>query len=127
MTQLTLDSRVAAGVGQHPAIPLHGRPEACTGHAYGHGHYRGLSRRRCSDAMNMLQPHPKITPRHLQRKAMVYLRQSSDRQVQRHTESQRLQYDFAARAQALGFAQVDIIEHGSRTQCGHRSRATRRL
>ncbi len=43
--------------------------------------------------MNMLQPHPKITPLHLQRKAMVYLRQSSDRQVQRHTESQRLQYD----------------------------------
>ncbi len=40
-----------------------------------------------------LQPHPKITPLHLQRKAMVYLRQSSDRQVQRHTESQRLQYD----------------------------------
>jgi hypothetical protein len=24
---------------------------------------------------------------------MVYLRQSSERQVQRHTESQRLQYD----------------------------------
>ena len=43
--------------------------------------------------MNMLQPHPKITSRHLQRKAMVYLRQSSDRQVQRHIESQRLQYD----------------------------------
>jgi DNA invertase Pin-like site-specific DNA recombinase len=60
--------------------------------------------------MNMLQPHPKITPRHLQRKAMVYLRQSSDRQVQRHTESQRLQYDLAARAQALGFAQVEIID-----------------
>jgi hypothetical protein len=43
--------------------------------------------------MNMLQSHPKITPRHLQRKAMVYLRQSSERQVQRHTESQRWQYD----------------------------------
>src|SRR2546425_11303301 len=65
--------------------------------------------------MNMLQPHPKITPRHLQRKAMVYLRQSSDRQVQRNTESQRLQYDLAARAQALGFEQVDIID----TDLGH--------
>jgi len=43
--------------------------------------------------MNTLQPHPKITPLHLQRKAIVYLRQSSERQVQRHTESQRLQYD----------------------------------
>jgi DNA invertase Pin-like site-specific DNA recombinase len=65
--------------------------------------------------MNMLQPHPKITPRHLQRKAMVYLRQSSDRQVQRHTESQRLQYALAARAQALGFAQVEILD----TDLGH--------
>jgi DNA invertase Pin-like site-specific DNA recombinase len=65
--------------------------------------------------MNMLQPHPKITPRHLQRKAIVYLRQSSDRQVQRHTESQRLQYDLATRAQALGFAQVEIID----TDLGH--------
>ena len=43
--------------------------------------------------MNTLQPHPKITPLHLQRKAIVYLRQSSDRQVQRHIESRRLQYD----------------------------------
>src|SRR2546422_4619737 len=60
--------------------------------------------------MNMLQPHPKITPLHLQRKAIVYLRQSSDRQVQRYTESQRLQYDLAERARALGFAQVDIID-----------------
>jgi hypothetical protein len=65
--------------------------------------------------MNMLQSHPKITPRHLQRKAMVYLRQSSERQVQRHTESQRLQYDLAARARALGFAQVEIID----TDLGH--------
>src|SRR5882672_7093489 len=65
--------------------------------------------------MNMFQPHPKITPRHLQRKAMVYLRQSSDRQVQRKTESQRLQYDLAARAQGLGFEQVEIID----TDLGH--------
>ncbi|MEE8300828.1 MAG: recombinase family protein [Candidatus Tectomicrobia bacterium] len=60
--------------------------------------------------MNTLHPHPKITPLHLQRKAIVYLRQSTDRQVQRHTESQRLQYDLAARARALGFEQVDIID-----------------
>ena len=46
---------------------------------------------------------------------MVYLRQSSDRQVQRHTESQRLQYALAARAQALGFAQVEILD----TDLGH--------
>jgi DNA invertase Pin-like site-specific DNA recombinase len=60
--------------------------------------------------MNTLYPHPTITPLHLQRKAIVYLRQSSERQVQHHTESQRLQYDFAARARALGFQQVDVID-----------------
>src|SRR6195256_5489871 len=65
--------------------------------------------------MTTVHPHPKITPLHLQRKAIVYLHQSSDRQVQRHTESQRLQYGLAARAQALGFAQVEIID----TDLGH--------
>jgi DNA invertase Pin-like site-specific DNA recombinase len=62
-------------------------------------------------------PHPTITPLHLQRKALVYLRQSSERQVQRHTESQRLQYDWAERARALGFAQVESID----TDLGHRA------
>src|ERR671934_2122608 len=65
--------------------------------------------------MHTLHPHPKITPLDLQRKAIVYLRQSSERQVQHHTESQRLQYDLAARARALGFQQVDIID----TDLGH--------
>jgi len=65
--------------------------------------------------MTTFHPHPKITPLHLQRKAIVYVRQSSERQVQQHTESQRLQYDLAARARALGFAQVEIID----TDLGH--------
>ena len=43
--------------------------------------------------MTTCHPHPTITPLHLQRKAIVYLRQSSERQVQRHTESQRVPYD----------------------------------
>jgi DNA invertase Pin-like site-specific DNA recombinase len=60
--------------------------------------------------MTTFHPHPKITPLHLQRKAIVYLRQSSERQVQHHTESQRLQYNLADRARALGFEQVDIID-----------------
>jgi len=60
--------------------------------------------------MNPCHPHLKITPLHLQRKAIVYLRQSSEHQVQRHTASQRLQYGLADRARALGFEQVDIID-----------------
>jgi hypothetical protein len=43
---------------------------------------------------NLAQSH-KITPAHLARRAIVYLRQSSDRQVRENTESQRLQYALA--------------------------------
>ncbi|GMV43824.1 MAG: hypothetical protein AMXMBFR64_55400 [Myxococcales bacterium] len=40
----------------------------------------------------------KITPEHLSRRAIVYVRQSSERQVQHNTESQRLQYALGDRA-----------------------------
>ena len=39
---------------------------------------------------------PKIKPEHLARKAIVYLRQSSEKQVRQNKESQRLQLDLAA-------------------------------
>ena len=52
----------------------------------------------------------KIQPEHLERKAVVYLRQSSERQVRENKESQRLQYALADRARDLGFKQVDIID-----------------
>jgi len=55
-------------------------------------------------------PHHKITPAHLSRKAVVYLRQSSERQVQEHTESQRLQYALADRARELGWQRVELID-----------------
>jgi DNA invertase Pin-like site-specific DNA recombinase len=67
--------------------------------------------------MTTFHPHPTLTPLHLQRKAIVYLRQSSERQVQRHTESQRLQYALADRARALGLAQGDLID----ADLGHRA------
>src|SRR5580700_1054964 len=53
---------------------------------------------------------PKIKPEHLARKAIVYLRQSSDRQVRQNKESQRLQYDVAERIRALGWKQVEIVD-----------------
>jgi DNA invertase Pin-like site-specific DNA recombinase len=52
---------------------------------------------------------PKIKPEHLARKAIVYLRQSTDKQVRQNTESQRLQYAVAERVRALGWTQVEII------------------
>jgi DNA invertase Pin-like site-specific DNA recombinase len=47
--------------------------------------------------------HPKITPAHLQRSAVVYVRQSSPKQVREHPESQRNQRALVARAQAFGW------------------------
>src|ERR1700723_3227682 len=52
----------------------------------------------------------KIKPEHLARKAIVYLRQSSEKQVRQNKESQRLQYDLAERIRALGWKQVEIID-----------------
>src|SRR5271163_4939051 len=52
---------------------------------------------------------PKIKPEHLARKAIVYLRQSSEKQVRQNKESQHLQYAVAERVRALGWTQVDII------------------
>jgi hypothetical protein len=46
----------------------------------------------------------KIKPEHLARKAVVYLRQSTGKQVRQNTESQRLQYAVAERVRALGRA-----------------------
>src|ERR1700680_14231 len=51
----------------------------------------------------------KIKPEHLARKAIVYLRQSSERQVRQNKESQQLQYAMAERVRALGWKQVEII------------------
>jgi DNA invertase Pin-like site-specific DNA recombinase len=52
---------------------------------------------------------PKVKPEHLARKAIVYLRQSSEKQVRQNRESQRLQLDMAERMRALGWKAVEIV------------------
>jgi len=52
---------------------------------------------------------PKIKPEHLARKAIVYLRQSSDKQVRQNKESQRLQYELADRMRAMGWREVEVV------------------
>jgi DNA invertase Pin-like site-specific DNA recombinase len=59
--------------------------------------------------MNELLYSPKIKPEHLARKAIVYLRQSSERQVRQNIESQRLQYEMAERIRGLGWQQIEIV------------------
>ena len=51
-----------------------------------------------------------LTVTHLQRAAYVYVRQSSEYQVQNHVERQRLQYDLADHAKGLGFQDIEIID-----------------
>jgi DNA invertase Pin-like site-specific DNA recombinase len=46
----------------------------------------------------------------LQRKAVVYVRQSTQAQVQTHTESRRRQYELVDVARARGFRQVEVID-----------------
>jgi DNA invertase Pin-like site-specific DNA recombinase len=53
-----------------------------------------------------------ITPQHLARKAVIYIRQSTPHQVVSHQESRRLQYALGARARQLGWPDeaIDIID-----------------
>jgi DNA invertase Pin-like site-specific DNA recombinase len=59
--------------------------------------------------VNELLYSPKIKPEHLARKAIVYLRQSSERQVRQNIESQRLQYELADRIRGLGWQEIEVI------------------
>jgi DNA invertase Pin-like site-specific DNA recombinase len=52
----------------------------------------------------------KITPEHLTRNAIVYIRQSSLHQVVNNLESQRRQYALVARGQQLGWNDVQVID-----------------
>ena len=54
----------------------------------------------------------KITPHHLDRKAVIYIRQSTLQQVHRHQESTRLQYGLVDRALLLGWPRqcIEIID-----------------
>ena len=54
----------------------------------------------------------KITPSHRQRRALVYVRQSTPAQVENHRESTRRQYALADRARELGWhpGQITVID-----------------
>src|SRR5262245_28972454 len=62
--------------------------------------------------MPMSLPSPKIRTWHLQRKAIVYIRQSTPQQVLEHRESADRQYSLVHRAAALGWPQdgVEVVD-----------------
>jgi DNA invertase Pin-like site-specific DNA recombinase len=52
----------------------------------------------------------KIKAHHLERKAILYVRQSSTYQVSNNLESQKLQYAMQQRLQHLGWLEIDIVD-----------------
>lgn len=52
----------------------------------------------------------RIRPAHLDRKAILYVRQSSHYQVMHNEESRRLQYGMKSRLQTLGWQTIDVID-----------------
>src|ERR1043166_8255853 len=52
----------------------------------------------------------KIGPHHLQRKAILYVRQSSAYQVTHNLESQTLQYAMKERLRHLGWQEIEVID-----------------
>jgi len=60
--------------------------------------------------MMISQINNKIKESHIKRKAIIYIRQSTARQVQRNTESQRLQYALKDQAKCWGWTDIEIID-----------------
>jgi DNA invertase Pin-like site-specific DNA recombinase len=52
----------------------------------------------------------KLRPQHLQRKAVLYIRQSSAHQVIHNLESQKLQYAMRERLRQLGWNEIEVID-----------------
>jgi DNA invertase Pin-like site-specific DNA recombinase len=66
----------------------------------------------------------KIKPHHLERKAILYVRQSSAYQVQNNLESQKLQYAMRDRLCSLGWRDIEVVDEDlGRTASGTVTRA----
>ena len=52
----------------------------------------------------------KIQPQHLERKAILYIRQSSAYQVSHNLESQKLQYAMEERLRQLGWREIEVVD-----------------
>ena len=61
------------------------------------------------------EQHQKVTPRHLKRTALLYVRQSTMRQVFENTESTKRQYALRDRAVALGWPRDEIARRRRRS------------
>src|SRR3989454_4112027 len=67
--------------------------------------------RKCSRTIERRQAmSDKIRPQHLERKAILYVRQSSAYQVSHNLESQKLQYAMQERLQQLGWREIEVVD-----------------
>jgi len=60
--------------------------------------------------MILPQINSKIRESHLNRKAVIYVRQSTERQVRQNKESQRLQYGLKNKAKEWGWDRIEFID-----------------
>ena len=58
----------------------------------------------------MIMKHEKIGPQHLDRKAILYVRQSSAHQVLHNRKSSALQYAMRERLTELGWNQIETLD-----------------
>ena len=65
----------------------------------------------------------KFRPHHLERKAILYVRQSSAHQVLHNRESSALQYAMRDRLTALGWSRIETVDERSRALGGRQRRA----
>ena len=65
----------------------------------------------------------KVRPHHLERKAILYVRQSSAHQVLHNRESSALQYGMRDRLMALGWSEIEVTSRSF----SRRRRTTRRF
>ena len=70
----------------------------------------------------------KVRPQHLQRKAVLYIRQSSAYQVTHNLESQKLQYAMRERLRQLGWHEIEVVDDDlGRSAAGTITRAGRSM
>src|SRR6478736_409990 len=69
-----------------------------------------LRRQRRRARRRLIMISDKVRPHHLERKAILYVRQSSAHQVLHNRESSALQYAMRDRLTALGWSQIEVID-----------------
>ena len=68
-----------------------------------------MNTRHTTSPSELISPPGKIEPHHRDRIAIVYIRQSTLQQVEKHSESTRLQYALVDKAYALGWPKEQVI------------------